>query len=780
MTDSNADLLPGPILPAPVRRVLAGPAEGWLTLLFVMLMALTVAWSLDDAAWVLGEPDWGDFYAPVAIMATLLGFIAAKARWPRWMSHFIAAATAAIVVPLLVGMVLVPEGSPGEQYRATAASTVKAWIELQVRPVTVQYGHHLLAFGLVVWSVGQFAAYAVFGHRRPLDAVIVVGLLLLGNIALTSNDQLTFLIIFSIAALGVLARAHAFEEQATWLRRRIGDAGAVRSIYLRGGTVFITAAVLGSLALTASASSDPLAGAWDDVTDRIVEVSQGIQRWLPFGGNNRPVAFGFGDRAVISGKWQVEGLPSAVVQVAPDEAETFYWRVVTFDRFDFNSWTWSQTSDQDRAAGDAILAGQADDPESSGARREVRVQVIPEARSVLAISPQDPEAIDQSSRAVLVGDTGFFGAVRLSDGRTPYVVRALVPVFGDDDPRGITANRLRATQGMPYPAEIRARYLQPSPGALGVQAQQLLATVRDRAGSNNPYDLAFEMERYLRSSNFRYNPDVTGLAGCAQMGAVECFATFRQGYCLHYASTMAMLLREAGIPTRLAEGFLPSRRSATGREQLNSSSAHAWVEVYFPTYGWVKFDPTGGGGGGPPTEIVEGSPVPPSVAPTFDPSFVIGSREPLDDRPSGRPGTTPAGSGRNSGPGPGLMIAIAVTLLVAVLAVAFLAWERGPRGEVTPDTIWRGISRTAARFGFGPKPTQTVYEYAGSLGEVLPMSRPELQTVARAKVEVAYGRRSIGDDGLQSLRDASRKLRMALLRLAFRRKERRARKRRKG
>jgi hypothetical protein len=117
---------------------------------------------------------------------------------------------------------------------------------------------------------------------------------------------------------------------------------------------------------------------------------------------------------------------------------------------------------------------------------------------------------------------------------------------------------------------------------------------------------------------------------------------------------------------------------------------------------------------------------------------------------------------------------------VAVLAVAFLAWERGPRGEVTPDTIWRGISRTAARFGFGPKPTQTVYEYAGSLGEVLPMSRPELQTVARAKVEVAYGRRSIGDDGLQSLRDASRKLRMALLRLAFRRKERRARKRRKG
>jgi hypothetical protein len=114
-------------------------------------------------------------------------------------------------------------------------------------------------------------------------------------------------------------------------------------------------------------------------------------------------------------------------------------------------------------------------------------------------------------------------------------------------------------------------------------------------------------------------------------------------------------------------------------------------------------------------------------------------------------------------------------LLAAVIGgLAFVVWQRGPRGDVSPEAAWRGISRLAARLGFGPRPTQTVYEYATALGDVLPTSRPELQTVARAKVEVAYGRRVLGEDGLRRLRDAHRQLRVALLKLVFRRRERRA------
>jgi len=79
------------------------------------------------------------------------------------------------------------------------------------------------------------------------------------------------------------------------------------------------------------------------------------------------------------------------------------------------------------------------------------------------------------------------------------------------------------------------------------------------------------------------------------------------------------------------------------------------------------------------------------------------------------------------------------------------------------------VVRIARRFGYGPRPTQTVYEYAGALGDELPAARPSLELVARAKVEVAYGARTLGQDRLGALRDAQRRLRVALLKLIFRR-----------
>jgi hypothetical protein len=118
------------------------------------------------------------------------------------------------------------------------------------------------------------------------------------------------------------------------------------------------------------------------------------------------------------------------------------------------------------------------------------------------------------------------------------------------------------------------------------------------------------------------------------------------------------------------------------------------------------------------------------------------------------------------------LIAIALLLIAAVGAVAAVAYRRGPRRPVGPDDAYRSIARLAARFGFAPRPTQTVYEFAGALGDELPMARPELQTVARAKVEVAYGGHVLGEDRLASLREAHRRLRVQLLRLVLRRRRR--------
>uniref|UniRef100_UPI00397AD8B5 hypothetical protein n=1 Tax=Salmonella sp. SAL4458 TaxID=3159913 RepID=UPI00397AD8B5 len=87
-----------------------------------------------------------------------------------------------------------------------------------------------------------------------------------------------------------------FDERATWVRRRIGDPSTISSLYLRGGTVFIVVARLGSMFLTQRAASAPLAGAWTGVNDRLIELGESISRWLPVGGNVRPLGkLTFGD-----------------------------------------------------------------------------------------------------------------------------------------------------------------------------------------------------------------------------------------------------------------------------------------------------------------------------------------------------------------------------------------------------------------------------------------------------------------------------------------------------
>jgi hypothetical protein len=67
----------------------------------------------------------------------------------------------------------------------------------------------------------------------------------------------------------------------------------------------------------------------------------------------------------------------------------------------------------------------------------------------------------------------------------------------------------------------------------------------------------------------------------------------RSGHCEYFASAMTIMLRSIGIPTRYVTGFLPGEFNDVGGDYIiRESDAHAWVEVYFPYYGWITFDPT--------------------------------------------------------------------------------------------------------------------------------------------------------------------------------------------
>lgn len=106
--------------------------------------------------------------------------------------------------------------------------------------------------------------------------------------------------------------------------------------------------------------------------------------------------------------------------------------------------------------------------------------------------------------------------------------------------------------------------------------------------STTPYSFVQNVMKYL-SHGFSYNEDVP-----THQYPLESFL-FKDkfGYCQQFAGSMAMLLRMGGIPARVAVGFTTGNYDSVGHDYVvGDVDAHAWVEAWFPRYGWVRFDPT--------------------------------------------------------------------------------------------------------------------------------------------------------------------------------------------
>ena len=117
-------------------------------------------------------------------------------------------------------------------------------------------------------------------------------------------------------------------------------------------------------------------------------------------------------------------------------------------------------------------------------------------------------------------------------------------------------------------------------------------------GKKSEYEKCRAVESYLRQ--YKYNTRVTGTEGgntkdAAGMGKLADDFLFDkgEGYCVHFSSAMVMLLRNAGIPARLASGYryvFPFDRQDS--YEVSGSAAHVWPEAYLSGFGWVAFEPT--------------------------------------------------------------------------------------------------------------------------------------------------------------------------------------------
>ncbi|MER7668840.1 DUF3488 and transglutaminase-like domain-containing protein [Kitasatospora sp. NPDC096128] len=147
-----------------------------------------------------------------------------------------------------------------------------------------------------------------------------------------------------------------------------------------------------------------------------------------------------------------------------------------------------------------------------------------------------------------------------------------------------TAGELRTAPLAPL--DVRDRYTAVPSDLPAVVAEQAKAVT---AGAHTDYDRATALVNWFTSPGFTYDTSVEGGTGS---NAIAVFLQNRRGFCVHFASTMAAMARVLKIPARVAVGFTPGDSKGGNVYTVTARMYHAWPELYFSGYGWMRFEPT--------------------------------------------------------------------------------------------------------------------------------------------------------------------------------------------
>jgi transglutaminase-like putative cysteine protease len=253
-----------------------------------------------------------------------------------------------------------------------------------------------------------------------------------------------------------------------------------------------------------------------------------------------------------------------------------------------------------------------------------------------------------------------------------------------------------------YPAEVRPELALPGP----IPKNILAAAQKATRGAKTDYQKAVDLEAYFRDGDFSYSlqtPLKQGYEGDG-LAVISKFLQVKSGYCVHFASAMAIMARVLGIPARVAIGYLPGigTPELSGRTvyTVTSDQLHSWPELYFSGIGWVRFEPTVSLGTIPSYAVAPAGPdtatadplAPQSTQPTptsaLPPQTANGTTDVAE--------TAPLASGRLNIAALSV-IALLVLLLPAVAGMlrrvlhrARLAWGAAPAGSA-----WQAVSEYA-------------------------------------------------------------------------------------
>lgn len=440
---------------------------------------------------------------------------------------------------------------------------------------------------------------------------------------------------------------------------------------------------------------------------------------------------------------------SPVLQVETDKTptDTLYLRGDARSIYEGKLWNRPEATPAavDPATGIAQVYG-ADVPTTA---IEAKI-TVEQAGSFVVFSALDTRRIEGFSEPLLQYPWGTLTARRSLAKGAEYTLALSLPQVTQPPLRGTGFADFAALQQQPEFAPYFAL-----PDNLPQRVRDLAAQVtRDAA---TPFDAAVALEYYLRTE-FPYTLEAPKTP--ANRDFVDFFLfEGKKGYCTYYSSALAVMLRSIGVPARWVTGFAIAPplldevlqvQDTVRNFTVRDADAHAWVEVYFPSTGWVTFDPTPRYATPYRAATLPGAsvePLPAETTPALPPA----------------PAPTPTLADRLGRLGWGVRLALGLAALAA-LALAGAAWRLRqlaalPLGDgpLAVQAVWPKLELLMTQMGTERRPAETVREYAGRLGREWPQLQPALEGMperyAAARYSAPAAAPKLGADAVGRVRE---------------------------
>lgn len=735
------------------------PREGWISLLLLMVVVLSPALSLASADWV--DDLW--IVPRLALAALLMGFLLSKLPVRGPVAHWCALEIGVLVVGGFFA--LHAPATDWESRTIWLGERVWAWIQ-------VAFGGGMsndsmlfaLLMALTGWFLGYLAAWLAFRRHHVWLTLVACGGALLVNLSYGAPDPWVYFGAFLLASLLLLIRMTLHQKESDWV---IADAQYGKS--LPRGSLLGSSAL--SVGLLAFAWALPIGTVNGDVAENWYKITgpwQGLQvefdRLFAAIGTSTPRGEGnrFGKALALKGA--IELGPDLVMLVSSPMPE--YWAAQSYDRYTGQGWMSSADqstrldANDERLVTTSVYKGRKD-IEQRYKLMVGRMSSVFAANAAVKLSlPVYEDHFDTLEEMSALRST-----IPMRQGQQ-YAVISSVSVASEEQLRDA---------GTEYP-EWTKRYLElpsPAPRRVVSMARRL---VRD---ASDPYDAAVSIQQFLR--RFRYEINVA--TPPTDRDAVDWFLfTAKEGYCDYFASAMAVMARSVGIPARVVAGYnTGTMNQQTGLYEVKQENAHSWPELFFPNYGWVRFEPTPSQPATerPETPVEEAQTGPTDMEETNLEALSLDTsrRDALlyDDQFDLESGALPADSNSRGNVVQSTIEWSRVVIPAGVVGLLMLAWWgwRRALARLSPSSrAYFQLCSVAALLGWRHSPSNTPAEYARVLADAAPSFGRELRTVVGCYEEETYGgRRPVGEQRAElSWIRMRRGLSLGLLKVAVKRR----------